>query len=81
MKDAGFDVLYIRVIRENFESPLTEEQQKHPSETALDEYEADVMLYNDSTLDDLKYSVERLTDVLVQMPLQVREEKKESCQD
>ena len=81
MKDAGFDVLYIRVIRENFESPLTEEQQKHPSETALDEYEADVMLYNDSTLDDLKYSVERLTDVLVQLPLQVREEKKESCQD
>ena len=54
---------------------MTEEQQKHPSETALDEYEADVMLYNDSTLDDLKYSVERLTDVLVQMPLQVREEK------
>ena len=75
LKDAGFEVLYIRVIRENFESPLTEEQQKHPSETALDEYEADVMLYNDSTLENLKHSVERLTDVLVQLPLQIREEK------
>ena len=59
----------------NFESPLTEEQQKHPSETALDEYEADVMLYNDSTLDNLKFSVERLTDVILQLPLQVGEEE------
>ena len=77
LKDAGFDVIYIRVIRENFESLLTEEQQNHPSETALDEYEADVMLYNDSDLENLKFSVERLTDVLVQLPLQVREEKYE----
>ena len=71
LKNAGFDVLYIRVIRENFESPLTEEQQMHPSETALDEYEADVMLYNDSTLDNLKYSVERLSDVMLQLSLVV----------
>ena len=75
LKNAGFDVLYIRVIRENFESPLTEEQQKHPSETALDDYEAEVLLYNDSTLENLKFSVERLTDALVQLPLQVGEEK------
>ena len=73
LKNAGFDVLYIRVIRENFESPLTEEQKKHPSEIALDDYEADVLLYNDSTLENLKFSVERLTDVLVQLPLQVGE--------
>lgn len=74
LKDAGFDVIYIRVIRENFESSLTEEQQNHPSETALDSYEADVLLYNDSDLNNLKFSVERLTDVLVQLPLKVREE-------
>ena len=73
LKNAGFDVLYIRVIRENFESPLTEEQQKHPSETALDDYEADVLLYNDSTLDNLKYSVERLTDVILQLPFVVKD--------
>ena len=79
LKDAGFEVLYIRVIRENFETSLTEEQQKHPSETALDEYEADVILYNDSTLENLKFSVERLTDVLVQLPLQVGEEKNNDC--
>ena len=73
LKNAGFDVLYVRVIRENFESPLTEEQQKHPSETALDEYDADVMLYNDSTLDDLKFSVKRLTDVMLQLPFVVKD--------
>ena len=73
LKNAGFDVLYIRVIRENFESPLTEEQKKHPSETALDNYEADVMLYNDSTLDNLKYSVERLADVILQLPFIVKD--------
>ena len=28
LKNAGFDVLYIRVIRENFESPLTEEEMQ-----------------------------------------------------
>lgn len=73
LKNAGFDVLYIRVIRENFESPLTKEQQNHPSETALDEYDADVMLYNDSTLDDLKFSVKRLTDVMLQLPFVVKD--------
>ena len=73
LKNTGFDVLYIRVIRENFESPLTEEQQNHPSETALDEYDADVMLYNDSTLDDLKFSVKRLTDVMLQLPFVVKD--------
>ena len=73
LKNAGFDVLYIRVIRENFESPLTKEQQNHPSETAMDNYEADVMLYNDSTLDNLKYSVERLTDVILQLPFVVKD--------
>ena len=33
------------------------------------------MLYNDSTLDNLKFSVERLTDVILQLPLQVGEEE------
>jgi hypothetical protein len=53
----GFDVTHIRVIRENFVSPLTEEQQKHPSETALDNVKADKYIINNGTLSDLHKAV------------------------
>ena len=43
-----FDTLYIRVIRPNFKSPLSEEQQKHPSETSLDNYMYDELICNNS---------------------------------
>ena len=45
---------HIRVVRPNFKSPLTEEQQKHPSETALDGYKPEYTIYNDGTLADLR---------------------------
>lgn len=49
----GFDVTHIRVVRPNFKSPLTEEQQKHPSETALDNVEPDVYIFNDGSIEEL----------------------------
>lgn len=49
--------ILLRVIRPNFTSPLTEEQQRHPSETSLDNYPYDVMLYNDGTLEKFKSTV------------------------
>jgi len=58
MRDSGFDTLYLRVIRSNFASPLTEEQQKHPSETALDGYDADYCIDNNGTLSELKTKVD-----------------------
>ena len=67
IKDLGrygankFDTVHIRVIRENFVSPLTEEQQNHPSETALDEYEPDIRLINRGDLADLQLAVSVLT--------------------
>lgn len=54
MKSVGFDVLHLRIVRPNFVSPLTEDQQKHPSETALDKYPADHIVVNDGTIEDLK---------------------------
>ena len=57
MVESGLDTVYIRVIRSNFVSPLTPEQQKHPSETALDDVEPDFYINNDGTLDDLKNTV------------------------
>lgn len=57
LKDAGLDVIHVRVRRDGFISPLTEEQQKHPSETALDFVEPDYILLNDGTLRDLKKQI------------------------
>lgn len=51
LRDFRHDVTHIRVLRQNFVSPLTEEQQRHPSETALDGYSYDYLLYNDRDLD------------------------------
>lgn len=54
MRNAGFDVTHLRIVRPNFNSPLTVEQQQHPSETALDSYHADYVICNDGTISDLK---------------------------
>ena len=60
-----FEVTHIRVIRETegWVSPLTEEQQKHPSETALDDYKncrPDIEIINRGNLDDLRNAVASL---------------------
>jgi len=46
-------VFHIRVVRDNFVSPLTKEQQNHLSETALDDYPYDFILHNDKQISDL----------------------------
>lgn len=57
---------HMRVIRttENFVSPLTEEQQKHPSETALDNVEPDFTIYN-SDLDTTRNRIASYADYLI----------------
>ena len=59
LKEYGFDVTHIRVVRTNFQSPLTPEQQQHPSETALDGTSPDVLIENDGTLRDLERKLEQ----------------------
>lgn len=54
MKEAGFDATHIRIVRQNFVSPLTPEQQAHPSETALDNVKPDTYILNNGTIDDLR---------------------------
>ncbi len=54
LKQHGFDVTHLRVLRPGFESPLTKEQQNHPSETALDKVLPDMYIPNGGTLDDLR---------------------------
>lgn len=48
------DTIHVRVFRPNFESPLSPEQQEHPSETALDNTEPDLYIHNDDDLEKLK---------------------------
>lgn len=54
LKDMGFDAVHMRVVRENFKSPLTLEQQMHSSETALDNVIADYCIYNNGNQDELR---------------------------
>lgn len=64
MKDAGFDVEHVRVRRKNFQSPLTLEQQNHPSEIALDDIKPDFYVDNDGTMEDLRKAVSELVTEL-----------------
>lgn len=63
MKANGFDATHIRVVRDGFVSPLTPEQQRHPSETALDDVKPDAYIHNAGNLGDLNMAiVEWLTE-------------------
>lgn len=63
IKSAGLDMVHLRVLRKDFASPLSKEQQAHPSETALDNTTPDYWIINDGTLKDLKeYVIAWLTD-------------------
>ena len=53
LKEKGFDVNHIQIIRPGFMSPLSAEQQNHPSETALDDVVPDIKVFNNGTLSDL----------------------------
>ena len=53
----GMDAILLRVVRPNFVSPLTVEQQKHASETALDNYQYNATIINDGSMEDLKRAV------------------------
>lgn len=64
LKTNDANVFHVRVVRRNFKSPLTAEQQKHPSETALDGVESDFTLINDKTIENLHASVVKILDAI-----------------
>lgn len=64
LKASDTNVFHVRVIRQGFKSPLTEEQQKHPSETALDGVKSDFTLLNDKTIADLRNGVIDIVDAI-----------------
>lgn len=60
--EKAFDTVLLRVERPGFDNGLTIAQKKHPSETAMDNYDYDAFLYNDGGLEDFIDKVERFTD-------------------
>ena len=58
------NVFHIRVQRTNFTSPLTEEQQHHPSETALDNVKSDYTIINDGDLQALQDKIVSVANYL-----------------
>lgn len=60
----GWDVMTVRVNRLNYESPLTEEQQNHSSETALDGYQFDYYIDSESGLDNLRIEVKKMYEYI-----------------
>lgn len=62
--EENFETVLLRVERPNFDNGLTDEQKKHPSETAMDKGAAyyDAILYNDSNLEAFKDKVEWFAD-------------------
>lgn len=57
-KERGFETTLVRVTRRGMESALTDEQKKHPSECSMDGVPADIEVYNDWELEDLKAAAE-----------------------
>lgn len=62
LREKGFDVSHVRIVRPNFVSPLTEEQKKHPSETALDNTEPDIWILNAGGFEDLRALINQLME-------------------
>lgn len=50
-KDSIFKTYVVRVNRPDYVSTLTEEQQRHASETAMDNYDFDKVVFNNSLVD------------------------------
>ena len=61
IKELGFDVCHIRVLRPEFDNELSNEQKAHISETALDNITPDYLLLNTS-IDELGASISNLVD-------------------
>jgi hypothetical protein len=57
LQEAGFDVVHLRIVRTGFKSPLSVEQQVHPSETALDGVRPDYYIDNGGTIQELQVFV------------------------
>lgn len=65
LRERNIYTIHLRITRPEFASPLTAEQQLHPSETSLDDISPDYLIENDSGLDEFNAKLtEWVTEVL-----------------
>jgi len=57
------DVITVRIERDGFISDLTEDQLKHKSETALDDFKFNYIVKNNGTLEDLSSKVDKFIKI------------------
>lgn len=60
-----FPTYVIRVVRPNYKTKLTPEQQQHASETAMDNFNYDYIISNDKPLEQLEEVVKPYVDQLL----------------
>lgn len=68
LRDNGFDVVHMRIERPGYDSGLTDEQKKHPSETAMDNSIPDIMIHNVSGLNFLREQLKSYADTFLAPP-------------
>lgn len=61
----GWDSISVKVIRNDFTNNLTEEQKKHPSETAMDNYEFDYYINNKEGIENLVAEIEKFYEWII----------------
>ena len=63
-KEEGYSVITVHIERLNFDNGLTVEQKRHPSETALNDYDFDIRIKAEN-LEDLEYQIRVYLEDLV----------------
>lgn len=62
IKNAGFDVTHVRVLRDDAQNGMPDEQKNHPSETAMDDCEPDILLQNIGDIPALREKISALIE-------------------
>lgn len=62
LKEYGYEVYHIQVVRPWFDNGLTEEQKNHDSENALNGITPDLLISNTGTLDELRLLAKMAAD-------------------
>lgn len=62
IQNAGFNVIHVRLQRDEAQQGMPEEQKNHPSETAMDDCDPNILLVNDGDLQELRSKIAELIE-------------------
>ena len=61
-QNAGFNVIHVRLQRDEAQQDMPEEQRNHPSETAMDDCDPNILLVNNGDLQELRSKIAELIE-------------------